>query len=222
MNDTFAERGYEIHRGLLPDIHIAQLREEADEVASAAGSVCVRHLRGRSEIFHKLSLSDMVYGIIPWDLRPVRSILFDKTAEENWPVAWHQDLTIAVAGQVHAEGYGPWSQKDGTPHVQPPLSLLRNMMTLRFHLDDTPSSNGALYVIPGSHRHGRIAAGDLPRFTQDDAVVCECRPGDVLVMSPLLLHSSRRATEPCRRRVLHFEYARAGDLAPGLCWAEAL
>lgn len=220
MSHTLAEHGFEVHRGILSSAQISQLRDEADAVAASAHSVCVRHLRSRSAIFHELSLSDVVYRLLPRDLRPVRSILFDKTALENWPVAWHQDLTIAVGEEHAVPGYGPWSRKDGTPHVQPPLSLLRNMVTLRIHLDDTPASNGALQVIPGSHRHGRISAEDMVKHTRAGEVVCECAAGDVLMMSPLLLHSSRRSLAPHRRRIVHFEYARSVDLDPALQWAE--
>jgi ectoine hydroxylase-related dioxygenase (phytanoyl-CoA dioxygenase family) len=221
MQHTLAEHGFEIHRGVLTASHIAQFREEADAVASAAQSACVRHLRARSVLFQELSQSTMVHQLIPRDMRPVRSILFDKTVEENWPVAWHQDLTIAVSAQHPVPGYGPWSLKEGIPHVQPPLSLLENMVTLRFHLDDTPATNGALQVIPGSHRHGRISADDTARYLTGE-VVCECRAGDVLVMSPLLLHASRRSAAPKRRRILHIEYARHADLSPALQWAEAV
>lgn len=222
MQHTLTENGFEIHRGILSASEIAQLREEADAVASAAESACVRHLRARSILFHELSQSALVYRLISHEMRPVRSILFDKTAEVNWPVAWHQDLTIAVSEQHPIVGYGPWSQKEGIPHVQPPLTLLENMVTLRFHLDDTPASNGALQVIPGSHRHGRISAEDTARYLGAGEVVCECHAGDVLVMSPLLLHASRRSAAPKRRRILHFEYARQEDLAPDLQWAEAV
>lgn len=30
--------------------------------------------------------------------RPVRAVVFDKTAAANWSLRWHQDRTIAVAG----------------------------------------------------------------------------------------------------------------------------
>jgi len=149
-----------------------------------------------------------------------RSILFDKTPEENWPVAWHQDLTIALRGQADVPGYGPWSIKEGAPHVQPPTALLENMVTLRIHLDDTPAGNGALAVIPGSHLHGRTPANGVAARVQGP-VICECRTGDVLMMSPLILHSSKRAVAPRRRRIVHFEYARQGDLAENLEWLES-
>jgi len=199
---------------------MSTLRAEADLVASYAESACVRHLRSRSRIFNALGVSEFIYTLIPNDLRPVRSILFDKTADENWPVAWHQDLTITVLEERQIPGYGPWSYKDGSPHVQPPISLLQNMVTIRFHLDDTPATNGALRVIPGSHRCGRIPPSALAELEKADEVICECMAGDALFMSPLLLHSSRRSVAPDRRRVIHFEYGRSADLDPSLTWFE--
>lgn len=220
MHHSLVQDGFEIHRGFLSDSLLAALREEADSVATAAGSACVRHLRGRSQVFDELGVSNLIFSLIPRNCSPVRSILFDKTPDENWPVAWHQDLTIAVAEEREVPGYGPWSRKDGVPHVQPPASLLENMVTIRLHLDDTPGSNGALRVIPGSHRRGRIPAEVVASMDKDDAMVCECVAGDAILMSPLLLHSSLRSAAPTRRRVIHFEYARPMDLDPSLRWFE--
>src|SRR5690606_16226043 len=86
--------------------------------------------------------------------RVVRSILFDKTPDANWKVAWHQDLSIAVRERADVAGYGPWSRKDGVVHVEPPTSVLKRMVTLRLHLDDCNAENGPLRVLPGSHAHG--------------------------------------------------------------------
>jgi hypothetical protein len=167
MSHSLIHDGFEIHRGTITATHLASLRAEADSVAATAGSACVRHLRSRSRTFNELATSELVYTLIPGDLRPVRSILFDKTPDENWPVAWHQDLTISVSEERQIHGYGPWSRKDGIPHVQPPLALLRQMVTFRLHLDDTPESNGALRVIPGSHDRGRIFAETLSTFDKE-------------------------------------------------------
>ena len=220
MNPSLTTDGFEIHRRLLSDTEVADLRREADCIAEAAGSACVRHLRGRSKFFDALSFSDVLLSIIPHGLRPVRSILFDKTESENWPVPWHQDLTIAVTQEIQIPGYGPWSYKEGSPHVQPPVSLLEQMVTIRLHLDDTPATNGALRVIPGSHRNGRIGAEGLRDYDKSSVVTCECESGDALLMSPLILHSSRRSESPNRRRVVHFEYARDEDLDSRLEWFE--
>jgi hypothetical protein len=219
--NTLARQGYEIHRGLLRMDEIETLREEADRVAVDAGSACVRHLRDHSGVFRDLARSSEILGLLPHsDLQPVRSILFDKTPSENWPVAWHQDLTICTRAETPCDGYGPWSCKDGIPHVQPPVELLASMVTVRIHLDPTGGENGALRVIPGSHLHGRLSPESIAEFTGGGAHTCECLPGDVLLMSPLILHSSKRSARPDRRRILHFEYAPPDALDSRLTWHE--
>ncbi len=153
---------------------------------------------------------------------PVRAIFFDKSPGANWLVSWHQDLTISLHSRVEAPGFGPWSVKDGVPHVQPPVELLEQMLTVRLHLDDADEGNGALRVLPGTHRLGRLSPTQIQgqRARQAD-VLCTASAGDALLMRPLLLHASGHSTSPERhRRVLHIEYA-AFLLPEGLCWHEA-
>jgi len=148
----------------------------------------------------------------------VRATLFDKTGEANWKVPWHQDLTIAVDRRVEIPGFGPWSIKAGIQHVQPPTEVLERMVTVRIHLDDCPASNGALRVIPGTHRLGRLNQNLVEEHVDEErAVICEALAGEALVMRPLLLHASGAASSPSHRRVVHFDYA-VGDLPDGLKW----
>jgi len=212
--------GYAMIPAVFGQEDILRFQKEADRVAVREGSACVRHLRSKSRLFDELATDPVLLALLPEGMVPVRSILFDKTPDENWPVAWHQDLTITTAEQKDTPGYGPWSFKDGAPHVQPPVELLEGMVTIRLHLDDTPASNGALMVVPGSHRHGKIPGTAVSDHVRDP-VTCECLAGDVLLMSPLILHSSKRSSEPRRRRIIHFEYARQDDLAPNLRWHES-
>ena len=93
-------------------------------------------------------------------------------------------------------------------------------MTIRLHLDDTPACNGALSVIPSSHLSGKMSNEEVAKYSKERREVCECVAGDVLLMAPLILHSSLRSLEPKRRRVLHFEFARDSDLDPSLDWHE--
>lgn len=217
-----AEDGYKIHRAVFSVEEIQALRIEADRVAGEAGSACVRNLNSRSELFRELSNSNKLREIFPTaSLATVRSLLFDKTPQENWPVAWHQDLTIATKAEISCEGYGPWSVKDGVTHAHAPTGLLQQMVTARIHLDSTHEENGALMVVPASHLLGKIPAASIPDLIEGSAVTCVCEPGDVLLMSPLLLHSSHRSTKPNRRRILHFEYAPPNALDPRLEWHEA-
>jgi ectoine hydroxylase-related dioxygenase (phytanoyl-CoA dioxygenase family) len=152
---------------------------------------------------------------------PVRALLFDKHPEANWKVAWHQDLSIAVAARVDdAPGFGPWSVKAGVQHVQPPVAVLERMLTVRVHHDDCGADNGPLLVLPGSHAAGVLSPEALGDRRRDVALVaCHVPAGGAVVMRPLLLRASSAARAPAHRRVIHIEYA-AEELPYGLEWAE--
>ncbi|OJT19044.1 phytanoyl-CoA dioxygenase [Archangium sp. Cb G35] len=150
----------------------------------------------------------------------VRALLFDKTPDANWKVIWHQDLTIAVRERRAVEGFGPWSEKAGILHVQPPVALLERMVAVRLHLDDCGAENGPVRVLPGSHRVGRLGPEDIASWRErTPAVECLVPRGGLLVMRPLLLHASSPAIVPAHRRVLHMEYA-VDSLPDGLEWHE--
>lgn len=160
----------------------------------------------------------IVESVLGCDAFLVRSILFDKTEASNWKVPWHQDITIAVYERRDSEGYGPWSTKAGVLHVQPPTDVLERMVTIRIHLDACPAANGALRVMEGSHRLGRINQNYAERHVDESsAITCEAQVGEALVMRPLLLHASSPSAHPGHRRVLHFDFA-IGELANGLTW----
>ena len=164
------------------------------------------------------ALGQMARQVLGGGARPVRGLLFDKTPGANWKVPWHQDITIAARDKVDVEGFGPWSEKDGVPHVQPPAQVLEAMLTLRLHLDPCPASNGALRVLPGSHRAGKLSASEIQAWRgRMEEVTCEVERGGVLLMRPLLLHASSASEAPGRRRVLHIEWA-SSDLPSGLHW----
>ncbi len=150
---------------------------------------------------------------------PVRGLYFDKPFRANWSVYPHQDLTIAVREKREVPGYGPWTRKAGIPHVQPPRELLQDMVTLRFHLDDCLQANGALRVLPGSHLKGPLKTDQLKGLVareREREVICEVASGGVLIMRPLIVHSSRSSAY-AGPRVIHIEFAR-GDLPGGLEW----
>jgi ectoine hydroxylase-related dioxygenase (phytanoyl-CoA dioxygenase family) len=94
------------------------------------------------------------------------------------------------------------------------------MVTLRLHLDDCDKSNGALKVLPGSHRSGKLSAGKIEDCRSASTEnLCTANAGDALFMRPLLLHASSPAEKPRHRRVVHIEFA-MDELPGGLEWAE--
>lgn len=150
--------------------------------------------------------------------RPVRAVLFDKTANENWALGWHQDRTIVVRQRREVEGFGPWSTKQRILHVAPPVIVVEGMATLRIHLDPCGLDNAPLKVALGSHRIGWVSAGDAAaRAAEFPRLVCEAAVGDVWAYSTPILHASDRAGAPSHRRVLQVDYA-AVDLPGGLEW----
>ena len=167
------------------------------------------------------TLTDLVRGVLGPRAFVVRGLLFDKTPEANWGVPWHQDLTIAVKARRDAPGYGPWTVKEGVPHVQPPIEVLERMLTVRVHLDESAPDRGPLRVVPGSHRAGRLGAEATREWlSRVQPQTCLVPRGGALLMHPLILHASSPVESPGRRRVIHLEYA-AGPLPGGVDWFES-
>jgi ectoine hydroxylase-related dioxygenase (phytanoyl-CoA dioxygenase family) len=196
---------------------------ESESVRRRGGVFGVRNLLEISPEASQLAEHPKVRQIVSEILGdrafPVRGILFDKTPEANWKVPWHQDMTIAVAERREIPGFGPWTVKAGVLHVQPPSEVLEAMLTVRIHLDACGAENGALKVLSGSHRYGRMSAEEATRMVAERLpTICTMREGDALLMRPLLLHASSSSENPEHRRVIHIDFA-ATDLPDGLRWA---
>lgn len=152
----------------------------------------------------------------------VQCTLFDKNPERNWLVAFHQDLSIPVKARVAHASLGVWSKKEGEHFVQAPLEILETLLAVRVHIDDCGLENGPLRVVPRSHLHGRIsdsaARGLRDAFGEEQCLTESC---DAVLMRPLILHASSKATTPSRRRVLHILFGPA-SLPYGLEWKYAV
>jgi ectoine hydroxylase-related dioxygenase (phytanoyl-CoA dioxygenase family) len=215
--DTLSDQGI-LH---LPGVLTPQ--ECQDYIAALAplakaGDRQLLAIQAIAQLAKSARLLNIVAQYLPGKARLVRAIYFDKSPTVNWLVPWHQDLTIAVREKLDVPGYGPWSVKDGIPHVQPPTAVLEFMITLRIHLDDTDETNGALRVLPGTHRDGKLAAAEIATVREQvTEMICAATHGDAYLMRPLLLHASSRSTSDRHRRVLHFEYAGC-ELAGELAW----
>ncbi|MGH7130738.1 MAG: phytanoyl-CoA dioxygenase family protein [Phycisphaerales bacterium] len=216
----FGRDGYFCWERLLSDESVAMLRALAEPLLA-------RHADGRGGVRGPLGIEPRLCAALDFEpvaqvvgavgsgrAKLVRSILFDKTPDANWLVPWHQDVAIAVRERREADGFGPWSVKDGLVHCQPPVEVLESMFTLRLHLDPCGPENGPLRVIPGSHRHG-ITDADITEAQRTNAVECTTPAGGAVLMRPLTLHASPKASSPAHRRVLHLEFATC-DLPGGL------
>lgn len=167
-----------------------------------------------------IRLREFISTMFGPDYFVVKSIYFDKPEGSNWYVAYHQDLTISVDKRLDIPGFGPWTVKQNQFAVQPPLDVLENNFTIRIHLDDTDADNGALRVVNGSHRKGIYRPENID-WSKEQESVCNVPKGGIMIMKPLLLHSSSRTTNRKKRRVIHIEFSNR-ELPVGLEWAERI
>lgn len=147
----------------------------------------------------------------------VRVLFFDKPPEQSWSLPWHKDQSIAVAGHgTLPPGYSRPTVKRGVPHLIAPDALLREMLTLRIHLDAMTEDNGPLQVVPHSHH-----SSTDPGVGVENKKIIHATAGEILAMRPLLTHASglSKPGTTRHRRILHLEFA-AGPLPEQLQWYE--
>ncbi|MEP7001505.1 MAG: phytanoyl-CoA dioxygenase family protein [bacterium] len=219
------DTGWMITPPVVPEHVLADLTRELTPLLEGNGRGGIRHLLDRPSV-RALSRSEPVRSVAESVLGAqciaVRGILFDKTPGANWKVIWHQDLTIAVRTRRDVPGFEPWTEKEGVPHVQPPVEVLEGMLAVRVHLDECGSGNGPVRVISGSHARGRLSPDDVEVWKARGPIIeCVVERGGILAFHPLILHASSPATKPGHRRVVHLEFA-SGALPTGLAWYHAI
>ncbi|MEJ2882214.1 phytanoyl-CoA dioxygenase family protein [Pedobacter sp. GR22-6] len=221
--------GFTTIHDIFSDDQIQQIR---DIIAHANGSnttfrrsadlFAIRQFLKEVPDIHSLIFNNSFKGLIGElfgkDYFVVKSIYFDKPEQSNWFVSYHQDLTISVDQRLELEGFTNWTVKQGQFAVQPPLHILENSFTVRIHLDDTDENNGALKVVPGSHLR-KVARLEAIDWSKQSEHICPVQKGGVMIMKPLLLHSSNRTTNNSRRRVIHIELCNQ-DLPERMAWSE--
>ena len=141
-------------------------------------------------------------------MEPVRVVAFNKMPSSNWGVPWHQDRVISVEEKADAEGYSNWSQKAGSWHCEPPISLLENMLFVRVHLDDSTEENGAMEIALGSHQEGAVVASEAAGIANTyQREITTAKSGDILVLAMLTLHRSLSSQSKDSRRVLRVDFS---------------
>ncbi len=201
-------------QSILPELELLVSRLPRDKAGI--------RLHANAELSSILASSNTIQDIVSTSLnlpdRPVRAVLFDKSAKSNWTLGWHQDRTIVVKRRVETAGYGPWTMKVGLQHVEPPFALLQNMVTLRIHIDNVDEQNAPLLISPGTHRLGRITEDKIKATVNTHGSACCCaKAGDVWIYSTPILHASASSLTDRRRRVLQIDYS-ANTLPNGLEW----
>jgi hypothetical protein len=150
-------------------------------------------------LFSDRRLTDPVRRVLETEtLGPFTSKLNLKRAREGSEFPWHQDFPYWYVAAGHAAA---------------------DVVTAIVFLDDATESNGAVRVIPGSHRSGPAPRNphDPTRFLADPAqldadteVVVEVPAGSVLWFGAFLVHRSSPNTSGHHRRALLPSWQPAG------------
>ena len=153
--------------------------------------MCERSLPFRSLLYHDAIL-DIVQDLIGSTIQLFHDQALFKPAHTGGPIHWHQD-----------NGY--WQCE--------PADLVSCWLTL----DDVDAANGAMHVLPGSHRQavehpkrGRILldAGDV--IDTSGAVAVELPAGAVMFHHCLTFHSTPPNRTDRQRRAFAMHYMRPG------------
>jgi hypothetical protein len=166
---------------------------------SGAPSYVVHRMRGMCEYMpaglrlyghpHLLAVAASINGD---DFVPFNDVIFVKQPGLGGSVAWHQD------GVTH------WSSPDWDPGI--------HGFNFQVQLYPTTAPN-ALWVMPGTHRQGRI---DIKRLVAENggsdrlpgALPLICEAGDVTIVNRQTLHGSFANTSPDMRVSITFGFHR--------------
>jgi ectoine hydroxylase-related dioxygenase (phytanoyl-CoA dioxygenase family) len=191
------------------------------DVACATHGAPGARLELRLEIAQALSRVTQLARELAVGAKPVRLVAFDKSAETNWGLPWHQDRVVALDDGVEVPGFSNWTRKAGVWHAEPPPGVMESMIFVRVHLDPADEANGCLELALGSHRAGRIPERDVEQVVVSAVhEACVAARGDVLFAKALILHRSKPSLSGAGRRALRIDYSAAKLPAPAK-WAVA-
>jgi hypothetical protein len=185
---------------------------------AGAGSRTLMSMASIRNVADRLTSSPSVAALLPPDAIAVQCTLFAKSDDQTWSVTPHQDLSIPVRERVDLPGWGGWSLKEGRWFVQPPVAVLASLVAVRLQLDGNAADTGPLDVVPGTHRLGRLAQADILGVASRGTTACVVERGGVVVLRPLIVHSSTKGRMPGHRRVLHFVFG--APLPDGVDWPD--
>lgn len=208
----FADNGFVVINHVMTTSALKALAQRCElEVTTALGTRNLLNFEWVKELAQALKKNASVKALLPHDAVAVQCTYFSKDSQTNWSVALHRDLSIPVKKQLHVNGWSAWSKKEGLLYVQPPRSVLSTLLAVRLHLEDNDENNGALELVPGSHRHNQPPV---------QRVVGAVKQGGILAMNPLTLHASTKLKSG-KRRVLHFLFG-PKELPDGMAWAVSI
>ena len=217
--NTFDQQGYIFMPNCFSEEEIALLRIEGEQILKAERKEVWREKTGAPRTaFAAHTFNDVFRTLVrhPRLLEPLQQYFGEdvyvhqfklnaKAAFEGDVWQWHQD-------------YGTWARDDGMPEPR--------AMNIAVFLDEVFPFNGALMLVPRSHRHGTLQAGhdksttSYPLWTLDQETVTRLcgeaeqngapgivaptgKPGSVLMFHGNLVHASAPNITPYPRKIIY-------------------
>lgn len=229
--NQISEFGFTVIEGIYSDKEVEEILEIINEVDTSKETFrksndlfairqFLKEIPQAEKLIFNNKLKKTIKEVFGDNYFVVKSIYFDKPEASNWYVSYHQDLTISVNKKSDLENFEFWTKKQNQFAVQPPIEILENIFTIRIHLDNTDENNGALKVVDKSHLK-KIYRPDTIDWKNESESICKCGKGGIMIMKPLVLHSSSRTTNNQKRRVIHIEFSNM-ELPNEIKWAEKL
>tara|TARA_R100000426_G_C4818096_1_gene109314 strand:+ start:770 stop:1531 length:762 start_codon:yes stop_codon:yes gene_type:complete len=211
--EFYDKNGFLKIEGVWEKDEIEIIRNDMDEFANGhfTNKLDSHHYASIQKVHTGKKMCDIGDAILRARAVPIGSIAF--YCKPNNPLelgsTWHQD---------NYAGKSP----DGN-----------NYLNLAVAVDDADKSNGALLVVPGSHRWGDVPCNPKANFSRDEqgrlytsapignnielpkdanVVQLDYKAGDVLVVNGLLVHKAHKNNHPSRwRRTIYFVYVKDGE-----------
>lgn len=245
MHLTAAERdrydtvGYVLREGAFSEAELEQLRGAVEEAATHVAEHARRSAAGpafRLADGHRLQLSSGT--VIQWEWRegsPEIRLLEPFThLHPEFAALWDDERFLAPMQSVFGGAVGPFTDKlnlkrprEGSPfpwHQDYPYWYVRTprqaheIATAMLFLDDADAGNGALRVLPGSHRapfprdrsEPTQFLADASRIDERAEEIVPARAGSILFFGAWLVHRSAPNHSDRERRAMLLSFQPAG------------
>lgn len=238
---SYEEQGYLVRRGVLSPSEVEHLRDATEELcrdlSAAAGPSRARVRVSQHYVFELNGLKDIVLKWEPGDDDVVQGVEpFAHLHPTFIELAAHAGLVDPCADILDVPDVSLFTEKLNVKraHVGGRYSLHQDipywrgvaedpdaLVTAWVALDDATAANGALEVLPGSHRLGQVPGKesgldferneiDETTFDTSSMVTVEVEAGGMVVFGPYLVHRSAPNNSDRDRRAVLYTYQPAG------------
>src|SRR5262245_55344249 len=209
----FDEQGYLFFPNCFSEEEIALLRDDAEAILKLDRQEVWREKTGAPRTAFAAHTFNETFRLLashPRLVEPLRQLF----GEDVYVHQFKLNAKVAFEGDVWQwhQDYGTWARDDGMPQAR--------AMNIAVFLDEVMPINGALMLIPKSHKHGVLKAGhdvdttSYPLWTLDKETVTQLaseggivaptgKPGSVLMFNGNVVHASPPNITPYPRKIVY-------------------